>query len=226
VTACRTPRLQPWPGNKSTGTPAPVAGTPPKAPASIKIASTGQPTPPPNFDVLARDDAELGLRHESRHHGCRHRATPRGRAHSAVRTRNAGLISRTMRAKAGPCRPALMRASESEAVRAVRAWGISEISVRVLEEDDWHAYRDVRLAALRESPKAFLATYAEEAKRPERYRRDCMAQAHRLLAVRDGVPVGVASIGDAQGEHHDKQDNRNADQHVVVAGPGDHQGEQ
>jgi hypothetical protein len=119
-----------------------------------------------------------------------------------------------------------MRASESEAVRAVRAWGISEISVRVLEEDDWHAYRDVRLAALRESPKAFLATYAEEAKRPERYRRDCMAQAHRLLAVRDGVPVGVASIGDAQGEHHDKQDNRNADQHVVVAGPGDHQGEQ
>jgi len=28
VTACRRHRLQPWPGNKSTGTPAPVAGTP------------------------------------------------------------------------------------------------------------------------------------------------------------------------------------------------------
>jgi hypothetical protein len=40
---------------------------------------------------------------------------------------------------------------------------MSDISVRVLQEDDWHAYRDVRLAALRESPKAFLATYAEEA---------------------------------------------------------------
>ena len=28
MTACRRHRLQPWPGNKSTGTPAPVAGTP------------------------------------------------------------------------------------------------------------------------------------------------------------------------------------------------------
>src|SRR4030095_869686 len=142
------PRGRPGRANKPPGPRARVGATPRRAPASIKIASTGQPTPPPNFDVLARDDAELGLRHESRHHGCRHRATPRGRAHSAVRTRNAGLISRTMRAQAGPCRPALMRASESESVRAVRAWGISEISVRVLEEDDWHAYRDVRLAAL------------------------------------------------------------------------------
>jgi hypothetical protein len=35
-----------------------------------------------------------------------------------------------------------------------------------------------------------------------------------------------ATGDDAQGEHHDKQDNRNADQHVVMAGPGDHQGEQ
>ena len=40
---------------------------------------------------------------------------------------------------------------------------MSDISVRVLQEDDWHAYREVRLAALQESPEAFLATYAEEA---------------------------------------------------------------
>ena len=71
---------------------------------------------------------------------------------------------------------------------------MSDISVRVLQEDDWHAYRDVRLAARRKSPKAFLATYAEETKRPERYWRNCMVQAHRLLAVRDGGPVGVASV--------------------------------
>ena len=56
------------------------------------------------------------------------------------------------------------------------------------------AYRDVRLAALRKSPKAFLATYAEETKRPERYWRNCMVKAHRLLAVRDEGPVGVASV--------------------------------
>jgi GNAT superfamily N-acetyltransferase len=71
---------------------------------------------------------------------------------------------------------------------------MNDISVRVLQEDDWHAYREVRLAALRESPEAFLATYAEEAKRPEQYWRNCVVQAHRLLAVREGEPVGVASV--------------------------------
>jgi hypothetical protein len=71
---------------------------------------------------------------------------------------------------------------------------MSEISVRVLQEDDWQAYRQVRLAALQESPEAFLATYAEEATRPEQYWRDCMVQAHRLLAEREGEPVGVASV--------------------------------
>jgi GNAT superfamily N-acetyltransferase len=71
---------------------------------------------------------------------------------------------------------------------------MNDISVRVLQEDDWHAYLEVRLAALRESPKAFVATYAEEATRPEHYWRNCMVQAHRLLAVRHGEPVGVASV--------------------------------
>jgi len=37
---------------------------------------------------------------------------------------------------------------------------MSEISVRVLREDDWQAYRQVRLAALQESPEAFLAAHA------------------------------------------------------------------
>jgi len=43
---------------------------------------------------------------------------------------------------------------------------MSEISVRVLQEDDWQAYRQVRLAALQESPEAFLATTLK--KRPGR----------------------------------------------------------
>jgi hypothetical protein len=71
---------------------------------------------------------------------------------------------------------------------------MTDISVRVLQEDDWRAYREVRLAGLRESPEAFLATYAEEAERPDQYWRNCVVQAHRLLAVRDGVSVGVASV--------------------------------
>jgi len=76
---------------------------------------------------------------------------------------------------------------------------MNDISVRVLQEDDWQAYREVRLAALRESPEAFLATYAEEALRPEEYWRSRMVQAHRLLAVRDGEPVGVASVDMIEG---------------------------
>jgi len=79
---------------------------------------------------------------------------------------------------------------------------MSEISVRALEEGDWEAYREVRLAALRESPQAFLTTYAEEVTKPEQYWRNRMVQAHQLLAERGGEPLGVASVemtkGDAQ----------------------------
>jgi GNAT superfamily N-acetyltransferase len=71
---------------------------------------------------------------------------------------------------------------------------MSEISVRVLGEDDWDTYRQVRLAALQESPQAFIDTYADQAPRPEQYWRDCMVRAHRLLAERDAAPVGVASL--------------------------------
>lgn len=66
--------------------------------------------------------------------------------------------------------------------------------MRVLREDDWRDYRDARLAALQDSPQAFLVTYAEEANQSERYWRNCMAQGHRLLAERDGTPVGIGSV--------------------------------
>lgn len=71
---------------------------------------------------------------------------------------------------------------------------MGQITVRVLEEGSWQDYRDVRLAALRESPEAFLATYAEEAMQPEQYWRHCMVRADRLLAESDGAPLGVASV--------------------------------
>jgi GNAT superfamily N-acetyltransferase len=71
---------------------------------------------------------------------------------------------------------------------------MSEISVRVLEEDGWQDYRNVRLAALQESPQAFLATYAEEAMKPEQYWRNCMVRSDRLLAESAGEPLGVASV--------------------------------
>jgi GNAT superfamily N-acetyltransferase len=72
-------------------------------------------------------------------------------------------------------------------------------SVRVLGEDDWAAYRAVRLAALQESPQAFLATYAEETTKPESYWRGRMAPTDRLLAEADGAPIGIASVQTAEG---------------------------
>ena len=79
---------------------------------------------------------------------------------------------------------------------------MSEISVRALEESDWQVYREVRLAALQESPQAFVTTYAEEVTQPEQYWRNRMVRAHRLLAERGGTRLGVVSVemtdGDAQ----------------------------
>jgi hypothetical protein len=43
---------------------------------------------------------------------------------------------------------------------------MNETFVRVLHEDDWRDYRAVRLAGFQESPQAFLATHAEEARSP------------------------------------------------------------
>ncbi len=40
---------------------------------------------------------------------------------------------------------------------------MAEITVRALSEDEWDEYRSIRLEALRESPEAFVATYAERA---------------------------------------------------------------
>jgi hypothetical protein len=76
---------------------------------------------------------------------------------------------------------------------------MSEITVRALSEDEWETYREVRLAALEESPDAFVASHEAEAAEPEQFWRDRMDRSHRLLAESDGDKVGVVSIGGARG---------------------------
>jgi ribosomal protein S18 acetylase RimI-like enzyme len=72
---------------------------------------------------------------------------------------------------------------------------MSEISVRVLREADWQVYRDIRLAALREAPGAFVATRAQEEALDEQRWRERLSRSRRLVAERNGRPLGVVSVG-------------------------------
>jgi GNAT superfamily N-acetyltransferase len=74
---------------------------------------------------------------------------------------------------------------------------MSEVTVRVLAEDDWETYRQMRLGALKESPDAFVSRYDEEQGYDEDFWRLRMRRSTRLLARRDDQNVGVASLGDA-----------------------------
>ena len=77
---------------------------------------------------------------------------------------------------------------------------MSEIGVRALGEEDWQQYRDVRLMALQDAPEAFVATRAQEEAFEEQRWRDRMRRSRRLVAERDGSPVGVVSLGEGEAD--------------------------
>lgn len=72
---------------------------------------------------------------------------------------------------------------------------MTEILVRTLSEDEWEQFRAARLAALAESPEAFVSSLAVEQEYDEATWRARMRRAQRLLAEVDGSAVGVASVG-------------------------------
>jgi RimJ/RimL family protein N-acetyltransferase len=72
---------------------------------------------------------------------------------------------------------------------------MSELTIAVLDAADWQRYRDVRLSALQESPNSFTASFEEEAALDEEYWRDRMVRSLRFLAERNGMAVGIASLG-------------------------------
>jgi ribosomal protein S18 acetylase RimI-like enzyme len=71
------------------------------------------------------------------------------------------------------------------------------IDIRVLTPDDWMLWRELRLAALAEAPHAFgskLAEWQGDHDREQRWRdRLSLAGAYNIVAVLDGVPVGMVS---------------------------------
>lgn len=75
---------------------------------------------------------------------------------------------------------------------------MSEINVRALGEEDWQQYRDIRLAALQQAPEAFVATRAQEEAFDEQMWRERLRRSRRLVAQRDGSPLGVVSLGQAE----------------------------
>ena len=83
----------------------------------------------------------------------------------------------------------------------MRRCGMSEIAIRVLGEEDWRRYRDVRLAALEESPQAFTASYAEESGQDENYWRERMRRSWRFLAEESGRATGVVSLVRSDDDH-------------------------
>ncbi len=38
---------------------------------------------------------------------------------------------------------------------------MADIKVRLLDDDEWQLYREVRLAALRDAPEAFVASFED-----------------------------------------------------------------
>src|SRR5215207_8949657 len=78
----------------------------------------------------------------------------------------------------------------------VPTWRMPELTVRVLEEEDWLIYREVRLAALEESPSVFGNTYDREAAADQTHWRSQVTAARRVVAESDRSLCGVVSVGD------------------------------
>lgn len=68
------------------------------------------------------------------------------------------------------------------------------LSLRAITPDDWRAWRELRLAALREAPYAFGSTLAQWRDAGEaRWRARLTDGPLNLIALLDGKPAGIAS---------------------------------
>jgi len=72
---------------------------------------------------------------------------------------------------------------------------MTDIKVRLLVKDEWQLYRDVRLAALRDAPEAFIARFEDEASYDDDFWRERMSRATRIVAERGNELVGLVCLG-------------------------------
>jgi GNAT superfamily N-acetyltransferase len=69
-----------------------------------------------------------------------------------------------------------------------------QIVISRVSPDQWETYREVRLAALTESPEAFSSTVERELAFPEQLWRDRMGANVTLLAWLDSRPAGTVTV--------------------------------
>lgn len=75
--------------------------------------------------------------------------------------------------------------------------------VELLEPDQWHRYRELRLIALRDSPDAFGSTLEQEQHQPESFWRARLARAQAtLIASSYNRDVGIAVVAAINHEPH------------------------
>ena len=69
-----------------------------------------------------------------------------------------------------------------------------DVTIRLLGEDEWRLYREVRLAALREAPAAFVARFADEESHTDNFWRERMMRSCRIVAERGDEPIGMVCL--------------------------------
>jgi hypothetical protein len=70
---------------------------------------------------------------------------------------------------------------------------VTGLVVRRVVPDEWQAFREIRLAALAESPGAFVTTYARASQYDEQLWRSRAADGATMLAWRGDRPVGLVA---------------------------------
>lgn len=75
-----------------------------------------------------------------------------------------------------------------------RASNVRNVGLRRVRQEDWRRFRDVRLAALAESPEMFGSTWAKEQEFDEAEWRRRAVRPTTFLAVREGVDVGIGGV--------------------------------
>jgi GNAT superfamily N-acetyltransferase len=73
------------------------------------------------------------------------------------------------------------------------------LEIKRVGPDDWSTVRKIRLAALRDTPDWFWATYEEEVEKPESWWREFIEAGAWFLACDHDRPLGIAAVLPAPG---------------------------